>query len=112
MASKANIVIDQGTTFNTTITLTDDLGNAIDLTGQTAYGQVRKWYTSSTSYSFTITIPTPSSGIIYVSMDANTTSSIADGRYVYDIATKSISGVITRIVEGMVTVTPEVTQIT
>ena len=112
MASKANIVIDQGTTFNTTINLTDDLGNVIDLTGQTAYGQVRKWYTSSTYYSFVISIPLPTTGIMYVSMDANTTANIAAGRYVYVIVTKSNAGVITRIAEGMVTVTPEVTQIT
>jgi len=32
------------------------------------------------------------------------------GRYVYDVETTSGSGVVSRIVEGIITVTPEVTR--
>ena len=33
MAAKANILVDQGTTFTTALNLTDDNDQAIDLTG-------------------------------------------------------------------------------
>ena len=49
MAAKANIVIDQGADFSSTITVTDDAGDAVDLTGYTASGQIRQHYTSNTA---------------------------------------------------------------
>jgi len=59
MAAKANIIVDQATTFNTELNLTNDAGNALDLTGYTAQAQVRKWYTSTNAVSFAISIPEP-----------------------------------------------------
>jgi hypothetical protein len=112
MAAKANIVVDQATTFSTTLNLTDDAGNPIDLTNHQAQGQIRHWYTSSAAINFTISIPQPNNGIIYLSLDANTTANMTYGRYVYDIVTITNSGTVTRVVEGILTVTPEVTQVT
>ena len=48
MASKANLVIDQGSTFSTELTLLDEYGDGIVLNGYTANSQIRKWYTSAT----------------------------------------------------------------
>jgi len=107
MATKANIVVDQGTTFNTQISLTDDAGNPLDLTGYTGESQIRKWYTSSNSTSFSVSLST---GVVNLSLDANTTSSLAAGRYVYDVVMTDGTGVVTRVVEGIVTVTPRVSQ--
>jgi hypothetical protein len=112
MAAKANIIVDQGTTFNTELNLTDNNGQALDLTGQQAEAQVRKWYTSSNAVSFNVSIPQPNNGIILLSLDANTTANMAYGRYVYDVITVTTTGVVTRIVEGILTVTPEVTTVT
>ena len=42
MATKANISIDQGTTFTTEILLTDDNGDPLDLSAYTANAQIRK----------------------------------------------------------------------
>ena len=112
MAAKANIIVDQATTFNTELNLTNDAGNALDLTGYTAQAQVRKWYTSTNAVSFAISIPDPTNGIIYLSLDANTTANLYYGRYVYDVVTIDGTGHVTRVVEGILTVTPEVTQVT
>jgi hypothetical protein len=49
MAAKANILIDQGADFSTSITVTDDDGSTTNLAGYTASGQIRKHYTSATS---------------------------------------------------------------
>ena len=111
MAAKANIVVDQGSTFATFLNLTDDDGAVIDLTGYQARGQIRKWYTSSAYTTFIVTIPTPNTGNIYISLNANTTANMESGRYVYDIETVDTANNITRVVEGILTVTPEVTKV-
>lgn len=109
MAIKANIVIDQGVDYSTNVTLTDEDENVIDLTGYTANSQIRKTFTSSNAVTFSTSI-SPASGIVTLSLTANQTSNIASGRYVYDVFLTNGSGVKSRIVEGIVTVTPRVTQ--
>jgi hypothetical protein len=109
MALKANIVIDQGTSFATTIDVTDEEGNLIDLTGFTGAAQMRKHYTSVTSTSFTVSI-NASLGAVSLIMTANVTNSIAPGRYVYDCELTDTTGTVSRLVEGIVTVTPGVTR--
>jgi hypothetical protein len=44
-------------------------------------------------------------------MSSNTTNSITEGRYVYDCELTTSGGVKSRIVEGIVTINPGVTQI-
>ena len=110
MAAKANIILDQGTTFITYLALTNTDGTVLDLTGYTARGQIRKWYTSNSYTTFTITITQPTDGYINLALTANTTANMEPGRYVYDIEAVSDANVITRVIEGIVTVTPEVTK--
>lgn len=109
MALKANITIDQGTSFATTIDVTDEDGNVIDLTGFTGAAQMRKHYTSTTAYSFTVSI-TAVTGEVTLAMTANATNNVAAGRYVYDCELTDSVGTVSRLVEGIVTVTPGVTR--
>lgn len=110
MAIKANILIDQGADFETSINVTDDDGNIINLSGYTGSAQMRKYYTSSTSYSFNVSI-TASLGIVTLSMNAANSATISPGRYVYDCElTYTTSNQISRLVEGIATVTPQVTR--
>lgn len=109
MATKANLIIDQGSNFKTSINLTDDFDNIIDLTGYTGAAQIRKHYTSLTAYAFTVNI-VPTAGEISLSLDANTSNSIPAGRYVYDCELTYTDGTKSRIIEGTITVTPQVTQ--
>ena len=109
MATKANLVIDQGATFSTDLNLTDDNGDTIPLLGYSANSQIRKWYTSSTpAATFSTNIDT-GSGVITLSLTSDQTANLVAGRYVYDVEINN--GVTTsRIVEGIVTVTPQVTR--
>lgn len=107
MAIKANLIIDQGTDYSTTITLTDDQDNVVDLTGYTANAQMKKTYTSSNVVTFTTTI-TPLQGFVTLSLTDTQTANITPGRYVYDVIL-TVGSITTRIVEGIVTVTPRVT---
>jgi len=109
MATKANLVIDQGTTFSTTLTLTDENGDLINLSGYISNCQIRKHYTSSTATTVNTSINTESS-VITLSLNADETSNIVAGRYVYDVEITSSANVTSRIVEGIVTVTLEVTK--
>lgn len=108
MATKSNLVIDQGATFSTDLTLTDENGDALNLSGYTANSQLRKWYTSSNSISFSTTTNT-SIGVVTLSLSSNQTAALTAGRYVYDVEI-SDGTTISRIVEGIVTVTPNCTR--
>lgn len=110
MATKANIVIDQGANFNTSIALTDGDGGAIDLTGYTGASQLRKHFTSSNSKSFSVSLG-GMSGSIGLQLTAAETANLEAGRYVYDVEiTQTSTNTVTRIVEGIITVTPNVTR--
>ena len=111
MGAKANIVVDQGTDFTTTITVTDDDGNVTDLTGYTAEGQIRKHFESSTKTDFTISFGTPrTDGQLTLSLSRVKTANLEAGRYVYDVELTSSANSTSRLVEGIVTVTPQVTR--
>lgn len=111
MAVKVNLSIDQGSTFATTFNLTnEETGEILDLSTYSAAGQIRKHYSSSNAVSFVCTVNT-STGILTASLTANTTKAMTAGRYVYDIElTESVSGAVSRVVEGIATITPEVTR--
>ena len=109
MAIKANITVDQGADFETIINVTDDNGDIIDLTGYTANAQMRKHYTSSNATNFTVSV-SAGNGTVTLALNANTSASLAAGRYVYDCELRSGANVVTRLVEGIVTVTPQVTR--
>jgi hypothetical protein len=108
MATKANLVIDQGATFAADLTLTDEYGDPLSLGGYTANSQMRKWYTSTNSISFSTSVNT-TSAVITLSLTANQTTNINAGRYVYDLEISN-GETISRVVEGIVTVTPNVTR--
>jgi hypothetical protein len=107
MGQKINIVIDQGATFSTTFNVVDDANNPLDLSSYTAQSEMKKTYYSTNSFSFTAN--GYSNGAIILSMNAATTSTIWPGKYVYDIDITDIHGNVSRVIEGVVTVTPGVT---
>jgi hypothetical protein len=109
MAIKSNIVIDQGTDFEVTINVRDANTTAIALTGFTGQAQIRKYYTSSRKYDFNV-IVSANTGEVTLAMSAANTANIASGRYVYDCVLVSNTSVVSRIVEGIVTINPRVSR--
>jgi hypothetical protein len=109
MAIKANLIIDQGTDYSTSINLTDDDGNVVNLSGYTANGQIRKTYSSSNAVTFGITLES-ASGVVILALTDTQTANMTAGRYVYDVFVTDTLNVTSRIVEGIVTVTPRVTR--
>jgi hypothetical protein len=109
MAIKANLIVDQGSTFVTTLNLTDADDIPLDLTSYTGSSQIRKHYTSSNSTSFTVATG-GTTGVLTLSLTANATANLTAGRYMYDVEIADSSNNITRVVEGIVTVTPNITR--
>jgi hypothetical protein len=109
MAIKANLVVDQGATFTATIDLTDAAGAIFNLLNYTVAAQMRKNYASSTATAFTAS-HTGATGKINLSLSSNTTGALEPGRYLYDVEITSQGGTVTRVVEGIVTVTPGITR--
>lgn len=101
-----NLVICQGTDFETSFMLEEYNDLPIDLTGYTVVSHIKKHPSSSTKCPMTATIPNPDYGEIKVSLGSTASLSLKEGRYLYDVlVTETATGLKTRVVEGTVTVT-------
>ena len=110
MATISNLYIDQGSDFNGVITLTNQDGSPLILTGFTIKSQFRKSYNSSSFTEFNASVTTASQGIITLQLTAAQSSAVQAGRYLYDIEITSSSGAKTRALEGIVVISPEITK--
>jgi hypothetical protein len=110
MAQNINLVIDQGTTYNTQFTITDANSVGINFYGYTGASQIRKHYSSNSSTSFTVALA--NTGVVSLSMNAAVTGAITAGRYVYDVEVTNVASAnaVSRLVQGIVTVNPQVTR--
>ena len=111
MAIKANIIIDQGTDFQSLIDIEVAEGEPFDLSGYIIAAQMRKTYASSTAWDFEC-LNGGALGQITLKMSKTITNDLEPGRYLYDIEITSPSDTTTRVVEGIVTVTPGITRST
>jgi len=112
MALVQALYIDQGADFTTGITLYSDNGiTPLNLTGFTFSSQMRKSYASSTSTTFTITAPQPTTGQVILSLTAVQTAALKAGRYLYDIEMVDNVSYRSRPVEGIIIVSPQITQV-
>ena len=110
MATIQNITIDQDADYTETLTVKDSAGDVVDLTGQTITSKLRKTHLSSSSTSFTTAIVSATAGTCSITLTDTVTSGLTEGRYVWDLTTTTSGGLITRRVEGRVTITPSVTR--
>jgi len=109
-AGTYNFIVEQGATFNRILTVKEN-NSAMNLTGYSVASKMRSTHDSSTVVgTFTCTISNASGGEITMSMTSSTSSAIEEGIYVYDLETTSGSGTVTRLLQGEVTVNPEVTR--
>ena len=112
MSTITNLYIDQGTTFNSVVTLKNQDGTAMDLTNYSVKSQFRKSYQSSVANNFTATVyGTSTNGQVRLQLTATASSAIKAGRYLYDIEiTNTLNNEKFRVLEGIIILTPEITQ--
>jgi hypothetical protein len=104
-AGKLDIVVEQGATFNRTLTWKDEAGTPFNLTGYTARMHMREHLASGTPF-LTLTtenggiVITPALGKLELIASVTATESIIAASGVYDLEVVSSSGVVTRLLQG------------
>lgn len=114
-AATHNITIEQGATFRLDLLWKDSTGAPVNLSGYSARMQVRQKITDTAKLldlstgNGAITLG-GAAGTISVVAAATATDDITAKQGVYDLELESGSGVVTRLVQGCVTISPEVTR--
>ena len=113
MAATANLIIEQGATFTSDVTVRGIDGGVFDLSGYSASAKMALGYASTRTRT---TINTsinndPTTGIITLSLSPTETSNLeAPARYVYDVELlKASDNSVIRVIQGIITVSPNVT---
>jgi hypothetical protein len=109
-----NTVIEQGADWYVNFQWKDSTGTPINVTGYTAALQIRtsplaKTTVLSLTNGSGITI-TGATGLFAIHATAAQTTAITNGTYAYDMEITSGSGVVTRLVQGTINVSPQVTR--
>jgi hypothetical protein len=107
-----NFTLDQGSVFYINLVYNNPDGTPINLTGMTAKMQLARSFTTVKD----LTLSSPSNGIVITPLTGNIAVTITDeqtallgsGFYVYDLELDN-AGVIDRIIQGTITVSPQVT---
>lgn len=114
-AATRDILIEQGATFRYNLIWKDSAGTPVNLTGYTARMQIRRKHSdpavllSLTTENGAITLG-GSAGTINILATATGTASLPAKDSVYDLELVSGDATVTRLIEGAVTITPEVTR--
>jgi len=83
----------------------------MNLAGYSAASQFRSTHDSNSVVgTISASITNASAGQITLSMTSSATGAIEEGMYVYDVELTASSGAVTRILQGKVTLTPQVTR--
>tara|TARA_R110000796_G_scaffold163631_3_gene280611 strand:+ start:10217 stop:10549 length:333 start_codon:yes stop_codon:yes gene_type:complete len=110
MSGKLDLTIEQGGTFSRTITIKNASNVVVDISADTFAGQVRKRHQSGDlQATMTFTITDGTNGEVTAVISATNTALMDTGEFVYDIEWTS-GTTVTRLLEGVATVTPEVTK--
>ena len=110
MATIQNLTVDQDADFTQTLTIKDSTGTVVDISGQTVTSKLRKTHLSTSATAFTTAIVSGTAGTCSITLTDTVTAALTEGRYVWDLTTTDSGGLITRQIEGRVTVTPSVTR--
>lgn len=114
-AAPYDILIEQGATFQLNLVYKDSNASPIDISGYTARMQVRRAYDAPTpllnltTENGAITLG-GAAGTIAVQAAAALTTDLPAKPAVYDLELISPGGVVTRLIRGVATITPEVTK--
>jgi hypothetical protein len=107
-AGYQDIFLEKGTTFTTQLSLKDTGNVPYNLVGFTIVGKAkRSYYSSSVALTFDTSIYDAANGVIQLAASANSTANLIPGKLVYDVnITQNTSGVVTRVLEGQIFVSP------
>lgn len=108
MSTRIDLILDQGADFLTVFNVQAANGSPVDLSSYTAASQMRTDYLSNTFIQFIMT--TNANGDVTMNLPSANTIPITPGRYKYDVEITSPGNVVSRIVEGIIDVSPNMTR--
>lgn len=111
-----NAIMDQGSIFTLQVTYEDNTGTPINLTNNTAKMQLRS-QPNDLDAALTLSsangdiVITPLTGVISITASSTETGAVDEGTYFYDLeVTDTVTSEVTRIIQGQIVVTAQVTQ--
>lgn len=110
MAAYSVLYLEQCVDFSTTISIDNDQGYPLNLSGYSVESQFRKSPYSIHYYTFDTSIQDSSNGIIALTMNSANSSNVIPGNYLYDVVITSSNDIKTRVIEGTVVVLPGITK--
>jgi hypothetical protein len=112
MSSYAELYIDQGATFSTILDLTDETTNdSMNLVGYSVRSALRRsYYSANSSANLVCTLSDAANGQITLGLASANTANLRAGRYLFDVELVGSTGIVTRVLEGTITITPEITK--
>ena len=117
MAGAYDLAIEQGATFKVIFQWTDANNTPINITGYSARSQVRPTIESATvlvdatTVNGKLSIVAPASdGKVQLLISATETATLPSGTAVWDLELIAGDGTVTRLLQGSVTISPEVTR--
>jgi hypothetical protein len=112
LATISNLYIDAGSDYSSIITVAAANGGPLNLGPYTVKSQMRRSFKSSVAYNFEAVVANASAGQIRIILPADVSEQMEPGRWLYDVEiTHSQTGLKKRVVEGVVVITPQITQI-
>jgi hypothetical protein len=106
-----DLIVDQGADFSVNLDLKHEDHSPVNVAGYVfASSLAKSYYTANVSANLTVTVANAALGNLVLSLNAATTSNIAAGAYYYDVKARDTANVTTRIQQGIITVTPQVTR--
>tara|TARA_R110000822_G_scaffold86391_5_gene201428 strand:- start:1014 stop:1349 length:336 start_codon:yes stop_codon:yes gene_type:complete len=107
-AIQLNLYVEAGATYSRSLVYTNDNGSVFDLTGYTAELQVRESASSPTAKLTVFPTIEVDTGTIAWEFTAVQTASLANELYVYAMELYGPDDLVIRLIQGAVTVSPEV----
>jgi hypothetical protein len=101
------IYITQNTTFEKTITVLGPTNTAVDLTGNTVFFKLSKYFDSTTVITGTAAIITPAAGTVKISLTSTETNNLPHGTMQYSVF-RTVSDVSSLVLQGQAIVIPTV----
>lgn len=109
MPANYDLKLYKGDYFPLKLTLKDNAGVAINLTGYTAKAQIRATFDDPNPYNFTATM-NPTAGEVNFELPSSVSATIPAGTYIWDVQVTDPNGNTRTYIAGDVTVHDEVTK--
>jgi hypothetical protein len=111
MTTRANLYVDQGTSFAVSLDLTTEDGDAVNLSDQSFYCGVKKLYSSSTLFTANVSIEIGEPlNDVTLTIQSDQTKDLEPGKYQYDVLMLN-NGSVSKLLEGLIFIVPTVTVI-